>query len=396
MPIKLTRTIRMPDPFKMALYERSPDLGPRVLFFSGGSALREVSQSLIRYTHNSIHLITPFDSGGSSARLRDAFRMPAVGDVRNRLLALADTSLLGHPEILDLFSHRLSEKRSPSELAAELDRLIAGHHYLIAPIPDPMRKIIRNHLFWFRRQMPPDFDLRKASIGNLILTAGYLQNRKHLDPVIYIFSKLVEVRGVVRPVVNTHLHLVSELEDGQTLVGQHLLTAKGLPPISARVRRIYLSSRKRSPRPAGIGIRSKTRALIESADLICYPFGSFYSSLVANLLPEGVGAAIARVDCPKVFVPNTFEDPEQLGMSLEDQVNCLVEYLRRDDPGTIKPENVLNFVLLDRKNAAYPGTAKTSSFFRRAVQVIDTQLVTDRTRPKVDPLLLIERLLSFT
>ncbi len=70
-----------------AEYESNPDAGPKLLFFSGGTALNGLSQVLKRYTHNSIHLVTPFDSGGSSAVLREAFDMPAVGDLRSRMMA---------------------------------------------------------------------------------------------------------------------------------------------------------------------------------------------------------------------------------------------------------------------------------------------------------------------
>jgi len=232
------------------------------------------------------------------------------------------------------------------------------------------------------------------SIGNLILAAGYLNNRKHLDPVIYIFSRLVQVRGLVRPIANTYLHLVTELENGRTLIGQHLLTGKETEPIKSRVRRVYLSSRKRSPRPVDIAIRPKTRKLIESADLICFPIGSFYSSVVANLLPRGVGKAIAAAGCPKVFIPNTFDDPEQYGMSLEDQVTCLIEYLRLDDSHALRPEDVMNFILLDQRNGDYPGIISKRFASRNRIQQIDTRLISDQSRPKVDPLLLIKHLLS--
>ena len=63
---------------------------PKIVFFSGGTALREVASCLTQYTKNATYLITPFDSGGSSAVLRQAFSMPAVGDLRSRLISLAD------------------------------------------------------------------------------------------------------------------------------------------------------------------------------------------------------------------------------------------------------------------------------------------------------------------
>jgi len=68
----------------------APEHGPRPLFFSGGSALRGLSRELVERRVTSRHIVTPFDAGGSSAELRRVLRMPAVGDLRNRLLSLAD------------------------------------------------------------------------------------------------------------------------------------------------------------------------------------------------------------------------------------------------------------------------------------------------------------------
>ena len=82
------------DSVKFERDERSPEHGPRVLFFSGGTALRGVSRVLSDHTHNSIHIITPFDSGGSSAVIREAFGMLAIGDILNRLMALDRKSVV--------------------------------------------------------------------------------------------------------------------------------------------------------------------------------------------------------------------------------------------------------------------------------------------------------------
>src|SRR5688572_20913617 len=102
--IRVSRTARVPDDVRVERCRRLPEFGPRLLFFSGGSALRGLSRKLKLYTENSAHLITPFDSGGSSALLRDTFGMPSVGDLRNRLMALADETARGSPEIYRLFS----------------------------------------------------------------------------------------------------------------------------------------------------------------------------------------------------------------------------------------------------------------------------------------------------
>lgn len=395
MEIQVTRRIKLPDPLKLARYRHSPDLGPKILFFSGGSALKDACPELVRYTHNSIHIITPFDSGGSSAKIRDAFGMPAIGDIRNRLLALADRSLHGYPEIFRLFAHRFPSGGDPEKLTYELNRMIRGEHELVADIPDPMRKIIRHHLDLFRNFMPEDFDLHKASIGNLILTAGYLDNRRNFDIIIFIFSKLVQVRGVVRPVVNQDLHMVTELENGEVIIGQHSLTGKEKPPISSKVRRIYVCENRNRPEPARVVIREKMRELILDADVICYPMGSFYSSVVANLLPSGIGDAIRQNPCPKIFIPNTdASDPEAFGMSLSDQVQTLITYLRRDNPDGISVRDVLNFILIDGENGRYPGSLFGDSLGRMGIEMINTPLVSAQKQPYIDEKLLAPILLS--
>jgi CofD-related protein of GAK system len=393
MMLSVRRTLRVPDPVRLARFERSPDLGPRLLVFSGGTALRRTRRELVRYTHNSIHIVTPLDSGGSSAELRRAFSMPAIGDVRNRLMALADRSLLGNPEVFELFAYRFG-RSDPDALRGELAAMIDGEHPLVARILDPMRKIIRSHLDRFHREMPADFDLRGASIGNLILTGGYLGNRRHLDPVIYIFSKLVNVRGTVRPVTNADLHLVAELEDGRVVVGQRRLTGKEAAPISSPVRRVYISESTESPAPVRPEIREKMRLLIQEADLVCYPMGSFYSSLVANFLPSGVGRAIAGLDCPKVFVPSTAPDPELYGKTPSDQVAELLAYLRADCPAGTSDGELLDFVVVDRKNGTYGGPIGEEALRNRGIRVIDAALITDGSRPLIDEKRLVPLLLS--
>ncbi len=395
MLIEVTRKIRLPDPVRLARYRHCPELGPKILFFSGGTALRDACAELVQYTHNSIHVITPFDSGGSSAKLREAFHMPAIGDVRNRLLALADRSLHGYPEIVRLFACRFPENGDQAALVKELDGMIAGHHPLVADIPDPMRKIIRHYLHLFKKFMPDDFELKKASIGNLILTAGYLDSRRNFDTIIFMFSKLVQVRGIVRPVINKYLHLAASLADGRVIVGQHLMTGKEASPITSRITDVWLAADREKPDPVEVPIRQKMTTLIEEADLICYPMGSFFTSIVANLLPRGVGRAVCRNACPKVFVPNTaMMDPETRGMSLMDQIECLISFPAKDGPGLASPGDVLNFVLVDPDRGRYAGAPDQPSLRRMGIAVIETSLVSDRSDPFIDEKLLVPVLLS--
>jgi CofD-related protein of GAK system len=393
MRLILNREIEVPDPVKLSRYARMPELGPKILFFSGGSALRSLSRKLIGYTHNSIHLITPFDSGGSSAVLREAFQMLGIGDLRARLIDLADQSLQGNPEVYTLFSHRLAPDGEPGELAVELESMVSGNHRLLQNIPDPMRKIIRNHLYRFRQEMPDGFDLRRASIGNLILAAGFIENRRHPDPAIYILSKLLQARGIVRPIYNSFLHLAALLDDGSTVVGQHRLTGKEVAPLRHKIRDLFLVADEQDLRPEYIAIRPKVMELIAAAELICYPMGSFYTSVIANLLPSGVGRAIAANRSPKIYIPNTTMDPECIGMELTEQVQRLVEFGCRDGVD-ITPADIVNFVVIDSRGGSYQGYIDHEKLRKQGIEVIDCRLISERSAPLIDEDLLLPILLS--
>jgi CofD-related protein of GAK system len=394
--ISVTRAVKMPDPLRLGRYRKTPELGPSVMFFSGGTALTATSQVLKTYTHNSVHMVTPFDSGGSSAVLRRAFNMPSIGDLRSRLMALADETVTGHPDVYMLFTHRFPLNADNRELLKQLEAMCAGKHPLLRAVSNPMRQLIRMQLKYFFDAIPASFDLRGASIGNLILTGGYLNNNKHLDPIIFLFSKLVGVQGTVRAIVNDNLHLATDLEDGSQVVGQHRLTGKEHAPLTSPIKQLYLSADPEKLVPANANLRKKNRNLIAKADLICYPPGSFYTSLIANLLPKGVGQAIAGNLCPKVYVPNLGHDPEQKGMILESSIRTLLRYLHEGTDSTYSTEHFLNFVLLDSKNGEYPGAVPKGMLRKLGIQLIDTRLVSKRSAPEYDPELLVASLLSLT
>jgi len=394
--IRISRTARLPDPVRISRYAKAPELGPRILFFSGGSALNKASRILKNYTYNSIHMVTPFDSGGSSAKLRKAFAMPSIGDLRSRLMALADENITGQPEVYRLFTYRFPAQGKPHRLLARLDAMISGQDPLVHAIPNPMRRLIRNQLGFFREAMPADFDMRGASTGNLILAGGYINNHQHLDPIIFLFSKLVGVLGTVRAIVNDNLHLGAVLEDGSEVFGQHRLTGKEVAPLASPISKLFLSASQERREPATSELRKKNRKLIKQADLICYPPGSFYTSLIANLLPQGVSPAIAACDSPKIYIPNLGHDPEQIGMTLEGSVQTLLEYLRAGVPDECPDRELLNFMLIDSKRGHYPTCTSLRSVRKLGVQVIDTRLISRQSAPYYDAGLLVAALLSLT
>jgi CofD-related protein of GAK system len=274
-----------------------------------------------------------------------------------------------------------------------LDEMVAGDEPQVRAIPEPLRSIVRRHIGFFRDAMPKSFDLRGAAIGNLVLAGGYLNQGRELDPVLYLFSRLVEVRGIVRPVVDADLHLVARLSDGRRIVGQHLLTGREAPPLDAPIDRVFLSRSRTNIREHRPRIPASVEELIRSADLICYPIGSYYTSLIATLLPQGVSDAIAATDVPKVYVPNPGHDPEEIGMGLVEKISRLRRYLSEGMSHSVTPDRLLQFVLLDGETKGL--NRKSRQDIRRlGVEIVEVPLISAGSAPYLDDLLLAEALLS--
>ncbi|WP_293265268.1 GAK system CofD-like protein [Neptunomonas sp.] len=392
--ILIKRQASLPDPMRISRYHKSPELGPRILFFSGGSALKQVSRTLKYYTHNSIHLVTAFDSGGSSAKLRSAFDMPAIGDLRSRLLALADETVTGNPAIFALFNYRLPESANDSELVAQLSNIADGTDPLITAIQQPMRDLVRNLLTFFINVMPDNFNLRGASIGNLLISGGYLTHNRQLEPVIFLLSKLINTLGKVHAITEESLHLTAHLEDGQCIVGQHRITGKEAPPLESRIKDISLSSDPDYYQKTQCLLNSTLSTFIKEADLICYPPGSFYSSILTNLLPIGVSESIQENTCPKVYVPSLGQDPELYGTTISQAIHQLLKYLKAE---CIKKENeqFLNIILLDSRFTDID-TETQQYLVSYNIQIIDTPLVTSDSAPYYSAEKLVHALLSLT
>jgi CofD-related protein of GAK system len=365
----------------------------RILFFSGGTALGDVSRILTGYTDRSIHLVTPFDSGGSSAKLRAAFSMISVGDLRNRLMALADTNRPGHFEVQRLLGHRFPADGDGSRLRHELGLLTAGGVPMVDAVPAATRRSICHYLGVLATLAPPDFDLRGASIGNLVLTGGYLDHGRNIDAITLSLARLLGARGLVRPIVDADLHLRARLADGRVVVGQHRLTGKEAEPIPAPIEELELVRAIDPGRAVEVEIDEKTADLISSAELICYPMGSFYTSLVACLLPRGVGRAVAGAGCPKVYVPSCGVDPEQLGLTPAGAVERLLSYLRRD-AGPEPADRLVDMVIVDSRRGEYAGGLDVRWIEKLGVRVLDVPLVTEGSAPYIDAHRLVDVLIS--
>jgi 2-phospho-L-lactate transferase/gluconeogenesis factor (CofD/UPF0052 family) len=152
----------------------------------------------------------------------------------------------------------------------------------------------------------------------------------------------------------------------------------------------------RNGAPAAFEIGESIRERIAEADLICFPFGSFWTSVVANLLPGGVGRAITRSHAPKVFLPNTGEDPEMVGMRVHDCVEVLHRTLSGDsDAGEeTSRDRVVDIVMVDSAGADYGDRLDVTQLRELGVQVVDLPLASAEHPGRLDPERVAAALLS--
>ena len=391
----------MSDPFSEVVTDRSDPrpisshaAGAEDAVFQRWFSLDGLSRRLKQYTRNSIHLMTPFDSGGSSALLRRVFDMPSLGDIRQRLLALSDGSDEPIKLLQSLLGHRLAVELPNSELRQQLQAMAAGADDRIAALPVSARSAVARHLTTVLELLPEDTDLRGASIGNLVLAGSYIGSGNDLDATLSDISRLLNVRGTVRAIVNDNLQLGVKLKNGQTVVGQHLITGKEHPAIDVPIDSVFLTD---SPVGEADAVQAKLDPgksdLIAAADLICFGPGSFFSSLVANVLPEGVGRAVAANPCPKVWIPNLGFDPEQLAMGFGETLQHLLTPLRRDHLAAAA-KAMVSHVIVD-SDWARSCTGEISGVLGGLdIQHLELPLVTDNSAPYYDDARLLDALLS--
>lgn len=330
-----------------------------ILFFSGGSALKDVARELSTLTPNTTHVVSTFDSGGSTAEIRRVFNTPAIGDLRLRLSSLSGCAF---------FERRLGPDSAGG--AAELHALTGG----AGGLPEHFRE----RLDFFRQVMPTDFNLAGAALGNLILAADYLRNGRSLYASISRISSELGVSGRVLPVSEDSVQLAVRLESGEILVGQHNFTGKHGKEPNSPIREMFfcrepddLSSAPVSPGPGVL-------EAVGASSLICYPVGSFYSSVLANLQVNGIGEAVRRSRAKKVFMPNPDRDPESAHLSLEEQL----ETLCRAVSGVSAPDaaGIVDFLLVDSRTGKYRSGIPQAWCERQGVKIIDfNQVENDST-----------------
>ena len=241
--------------------------GPKIVAVGGGTGLSTMLRGLKKYTKNLTAVVTVADDGGGSGMLRRDMGMPPPGDIRHCMEALANTE----PIMQKLLTYRFTEGS------------LAGQ-----------------------------------SFGNLILAAlnGISDS---FDQAVARMSEVLAISGRVLPVTNENVALEATFENGTRVLGESKISAFKKEQ-DCRIESVRLLPEHPKALPEAV------RAIGE-AELILLGPGSLYTSVIPNLLVDGIADAVRASDALKIYICNIMtQDGETEGMTASDHVKALLDH----------------------------------------------------------------------
>ncbi len=296
-----TTPILSPEPFPHAVAAGSAAGGLRVVAIGGGTGLSILLRGLRRYVASSNQIapdagliadlaavVTVTDDGGSSGRLRREFNMLPPGDLRNCMVALSEEEDV----LARLFAHRFRAGDA-----------LEGH-----------------------------------SFGNLFV-AALTEITGDFGHAIQLASKILATRGRIYPVTTANATLVARMDDGSLVRGETNITAS-----RKRIAELMLDPPDAAPLP-------ETLEAIERADLITVGPGSLYTSLITNLLVQGMPAALVQARGVRVYICNLMTQAnESLGLTASQHIERIYEHTRAPifdyalvNTGVFSPETLARY-----------------------------------------------------
>ena len=249
------------------LYRRRKlNRGAKVVAIGGGTGLSMLLRGVKRYTSNVTAIVTVGDDGGSSGRLRNEMGILPPGDIRNCIAALGDDEDL----ITELFQYRFKTGEG-----------LEGH-----------------------------------SFGNLFLTA-LCSITGNMVKAIKESANVLNIRGVVLPATLDDMKLGAEFEDGRIVHGE-----SSIPEAHGQIKRLFTEPENCQALPEAIDA-------IGDADLIILGPGSLYTSVIPNLLVNGIVEAILKSKAKKIYVCNIMTQPgETTDYTVASHVNALFKHAK--------------------------------------------------------------------
>lgn len=305
----------------MKTKDKNPE--PKLVIIGGGSGSSNLIKALKQHTSNISVIVTMFDSGGSSGLLRREFGFPPFGDLRQCLLALGEDT----PEVQTL--------RKALDFRFDKDSSLSGH-----------------------------------SMGNLLLAAMTTMSND-VERAITDLSALLRVTGRVIPVTLDFAELCANLVDGRVITGESDIDLREAP--YSKIDNIFLDR--------AVTVNPKAVEAIMEADAVILAPGDLYTSILPNLLADGMVDALAASGKECIYVCNLMtKRGETDGFAASDFAKQVASYLKPASLGwavinsNLPDERVLSAYTEEQ---AYPVIADLSEVRRHARGVYYASLASD-------------------
>ena len=245
--------------------------GPKIVVIGGGTGLSTMLRGLKYYTSNITAIVTVADDGGGSGDLREDLGILPPGDIRNCILALADTE----PLMEELLQYRFKDGR-----------------------------------------------LKNQSFGNLFLAAmdGISSN---FEEAVQKMSSVLAVTGKVLPVTLENMVLKARLKNGKVVQGESMIPEEALAQESP-IDRIFIEPEDAKP------LEESIKAIREADAIILGP-GSLYTSIIPNLLVKDIAHEVSKANGLKLYISNIMTQPgETDGYDVTDHINAIHRHVKEE------------------------------------------------------------------
>jgi len=301
---------------------------------------------LFSYVKLTQSVLGPFLPGNSTSSIVDvihAFRLKARGP---RIVAIGGgTGLSSLLRGLKTYTSNLSVIVTVADDGGSSGRL--RDEYRILPPGDfrqclialadaePLMKQLFDHRF-------KEGSLDGHSFGNLFIMA-MADVTGNFEHALRESGKVLAVKGTIVPSTLQDVTLVASI-NGHTVEGE-----SKIPMQDAPITQVFL-------KPDGAQVNPEAAQAILNAELVAIGPGSLYTSILPNLLVEGMVEAIKASPALKVLICNL---ASQKG---ETEGYCVDDYLRviREHVGS----NIFDFVLVNSNHAHTPTGGQSQVIFR--------------------------------
>ena len=236
----------------------------KVVVLGGGTGMSSLLKGLKEFPIDITAVVSVCDDGRSTGRLRNEFHVPAMGDIRQVLVSLSETS----PLVEKLLNYRFNTTS----------------------------------------------DLNGHPVGNLLLTA--MSNMTgNMSTGVKALGEIFNLKGKILPLTDDEVTLCAKMEDDTIVEGEHNITE-----CFAKIKEVFY---KEEPK-----LNKDVEKAILEADLVILSMGSIYTSIIPNLLCKDVIKILEKTNVPIMYTCNIMTQPgETDDLSVSEHIEIINKYL---------------------------------------------------------------------